>query len=122
MAGFHDALAALRGEDGSLNIPDDFEGALTGAYDGDMDMSNAKIADLERQLSELNDELIRTKAANWDLVQGGTPLDGPGDETDSNPDNSANDQTDDEDGDEPDDDDGVEGFDDLFGDDDDNDK
>lgn len=107
MAGFHDALAGMRGEDGALTIGDDFDSVLTGAYDGDMDLSNAKIADLEAQIVELNTQLTATKAANWDLLQtspveGDGTTDGEGD-PDSDPDNSQND------GDEPD-------IDDFFGD------
>lgn len=95
MAGFHDALAGMRGEDGALTIGDDFDSVLTGAYDGDMDLSNAKIADLESQITALQAELVSTKAANWDLLQtspveGGETPDGEGD-TDSDPDNSEND-------------------------------
>lgn len=95
MAGFHDALAGMRGEDGSLTIGDDFDSILTGAYDGDMDLSNAKIADLEAQLTKLQAELVATKAANWDLLQT-TPVEGDGSadgegDPDSDPDNSEND-------------------------------
>ncbi|QXG07813.1 hypothetical protein [Curtobacterium phage Reje] len=92
---FHDSLAGIRGEDGSLTIGDDFEGSLTAAYDADMQGPTAAVEALQAELEKVRAELVQAQAANWLLVQDGYGLDGsaPSDEgagdAESDPENAA---------------------------------
>jgi len=118
---FHDALAGIRGEDGSINIGEDFETNLTSAYDADMQGPNAAAEQAQLVIEELRAQLTEAQAANWLLVKDGYGLDGTA--PNSDPDNAASGgngdgEGGDGDGDETDDD---EDFDDMFGEDDDDD-
>jgi hypothetical protein len=88
---FHDALASYKGEDGSVNLPDDWETGLTTAYDDDFaeagELSTAKIAEQTAQVADLQAQLTAAKAANWDLLQS-VAADDTGADTD--PGDSAN--------------------------------
>lgn len=100
MGMFHDALAGMRGEDGTLTIGEDFEGSLTAAYDADMVGPTAAAEQAQVTIAELQAELTKAQAANWQLVQDGYGLDGsaPGEgDTESDPDNAQTDRDDDDD-------------------------
>ena len=97
MGMFHDALANIRGEDGSLTIGDDFEGTLTAAYDTDMTGPTAAVEQAQIRIAELEAELTAAQAANWLLVKDGYGLDGtpPGEgDTESDPDNAQTERDD----------------------------
>lgn len=105
MGRFHDTLGSYKGEDGAVELPEDWETGLTTAYDDDFneagELSTAKIAELTSQNEALSAQLTAAKAANWDLLQS-IPADG----ADSDPADSAN-NTDEPDPDNPDDFDGF---------------
>lgn len=99
MGMFQDALAAMRGEDGTLTIGEDFEGTLTSAYDADMTGPTAAVEEAQKVIADLQLQLQAAQAANWLLVQDGYGLDGsqPGEgDTESDPDNAQT-ETDDDD-------------------------
>jgi hypothetical protein len=105
MAGIHDYLGSLVGEDGVSTLPDGVSDGVLSAYDADMSVPTAAIEMRDTRIAELEAELTLTKAANWDLLQAVPSADdstaagdGGDSDADSDPDNSQNDV----DGDEPD--------------------
>lgn len=98
MARFHDLLASLTEEQRGI-LPENFADELTGEYDNDLSVSNAAVQERESRISardaliaERDAELVKVKAANWDMLQA-TPAAKPGDddETDDEPDDDDDD-------------------------------
>lgn len=90
MGNIHDVLAGMVGDDGASTLPEGASDSILGAYDADMTVPAAAIAQRDEQIAALSAELLATKAANWDLLQAVPSPEDPGSGADSDPDNSEN--------------------------------
>lgn len=95
MAGIHDYLGSLVGEDGVSTLPDGVSEGVLSAYDADMSIPTAALEMRDQRIADLEAELTMTKAANWDLLQSAPAPEEAATEGDpsaeSDPDNSQND-------------------------------
>lgn len=73
MARMHEYLSSLRGEDGMMTIPDDFDQGWEDAYNGDIADAGVNAASqvtlLQQELDAAKAELTEAQAANWRLSQ-----------------------------------------------------
>jgi hypothetical protein len=73
MARMHEYLAGLRGDDGVMTIPEDFDSGWEDAYNGDIADAGvnaaAQVTLLQQELDKVQAELTEAQAANWRLSQ-----------------------------------------------------
>lgn len=73
MARMHEYLSGLKGDDGAMTIPEDFDTGWEDAYNGDIADAGvnaaAQVAILQQQVDEITAQLTEAQAANWRLSQ-----------------------------------------------------
>lgn len=73
MARMHEYLSSLRGEDGVMTIPEDFDTGWEDAYNGDIADAGvnaaAQVTLLQQELDAVKTQLTEAQAANWRLSQ-----------------------------------------------------
>jgi len=69
----HEYLSGLRGDDGVMTIPEDFDAGWEDAYNGDIADAGvnaaAQVTLLQQELDKAKAELTEAQAANWRLSQ-----------------------------------------------------